>query len=124
MEMACMIASGSLPLPSRWLAKDNGAVRALVRSRVKVVAMPRPSSAPGGGRSSSTSTARPSGGSISCLQPVVQVLDDPVDLSPPVGQAAGARLAGPARQQPIVSEPGPAALLCAPPPGAPLAAAP
>src|SRR6266545_1408680 len=111
MAMACMIASGSLPLPSRWLAKDSGAVRALVRSRAKVVAMPRTSSAPGGGRSSSTSTARPSGGSTSCLQPVVQVLDEPVDLTPPVGQPAGTRLAGPARQQPIVGEPGLAPLL-------------
>src|SRR5208282_2926746 len=111
MVMACMIASGSLPLPSRWLAKASGAVRALVRSRVKVVAMPRTSSAPGGGRSSSTRTARPSGGSTSCLQPVVQVLDEPVDLTPSVGKAAGTRLAGPARQQPIVGEPRLAALL-------------
>src|ERR1017187_6531662 len=121
MVMACMIASGSLPLPSRWLAKDSGAVRALVRSRVKVVAMPQTSSAPGGGRSSSTSTARPSGGSTSRLQPVVQVPNDPVDLIPPVSQPAGARRARPARQESIVSEPGLAALLGALPAGDQLA---
>src|ERR1022692_463538 len=117
MVMACMIASGSLPPPSRWLAKDSGARRALVRSRVNVVAMPRTSSAPGGGLRRSPRTARPSGGSIRCLQPIVQILDDSVDLIPAVRQAAGARRTGPARQEPVVGEPGLAALLHAFPAG-------